>query len=124
MRENSSGSQSRTRRYIRSSNVCDPKKLSSHYWRFMKECAGTMWDLDPWCIKPSDWPTMLEDAKDLVRKCPKCQIFASFTHEAATNLVPIINPIPFANEKLTWLEASLLRKRDNFLVVAIDYFTK
>src|SRR3954465_9205614 len=42
------------------------------------------------------WPTMLEDAKDLVRKCPKCQIFSSFTHEAVADLVPIINPIPFA----------------------------
>src|SRR4051812_23335944 len=72
------------------------------------------------------WPTMLEDAKDLVRKCPKCQIFASFTHEAATNLVSIISPIPFAQWGIDLLSSFPVAKTGQFqfLVVAVDYFTK
>ena len=71
-------------------------------------------------------PTMLEDAKDLVRKCPKCQVFASFTHEAAVNLIPIINPIPFAQWRIDLLGSFPTSKTGQyqFLVVAVDYFTK
>src|SRR5436189_6183223 len=69
---------------------------------------------------------MLEDAKDLVRKCPKYQVFASFTHEAAANLIPIINPVPFAQWRIDLLGSFFIAKigQYQFLVVAVDYFTK
>src|SRR5436190_1845977 len=72
------------------------------------------------------WPTMLEDVKDLVRKYPKCQIFASFTHDAAADLVPIINPIPFAQWGIDLFGSFPIAKTGHFqfLVVAVDYFTK
>src|SRR4051812_20870396 len=42
------------------------------------------------------WPSILQEARDLVQKCLKCQKFSSFTHTKATELIPIVNPIPFA----------------------------
>ncbi|XP_021719468.1 uncharacterized protein LOC110687160 [Chenopodium quinoa] len=42
------------------------------------------------------WPTMIQDAKDLVRKCEKCQKFAPVIHRPSRDLQPILNPLPFA----------------------------
>ncbi|XP_056690235.1 uncharacterized protein [Spinacia oleracea] len=42
------------------------------------------------------WPTMLEDAQSYVKKCEKCQLFAPVIRMPANDLMPILNPIPFA----------------------------
>src|SRR3954467_9925902 len=69
---------------------------------------------------------MLFDAKDLVTKCEKCQHFAAFTHAAATEMVPIVNPIPFAQWGIDLLRSFPIAKTGQyqFLIVAVDYFTK
>ena len=71
------------------------------------------------------WPTMLQDAKDYVKRCDKCQRFAPIIHMPANDLQPIMNPISFAQWGMDILgpfpQASGRRK---FLIVAIDYFTK
>lgn len=43
-----------------------------------------------------DWPIVLRDAKDLVKKCDKCQRLAPTISQPANDLLPVYNPIPFA----------------------------
>lgn len=68
---------------------------------------------------------MLKDAANLVRKCDKCQKFGSIPRTPATELTPIIDPVPFAQWGIDLLgpftPASGQRK---FLIVAIVYLTK
>ncbi|XP_022040895.1 protein NYNRIN-like [Helianthus annuus] len=71
------------------------------------------------------WPGMHEDAVDELRKCCSCQKFAPQTLRPKNNLIPvtaawpfqkwavdIVGPFPLAPGKL------------EYLIVAIDYFTK
>ncbi|XP_056685805.1 uncharacterized protein [Spinacia oleracea] len=71
------------------------------------------------------WPTMLEDAQSYVKKCEKCQLFAPVIRMPANDLMPILNPIPFAQWGMDivgpFTTASGGRK---FLIVAVDYFIK
>src|SRR3954464_6863935 len=59
-------------------------------------------------------------------KCEKCQHFATFTHAAATEMVPIVNPIPFAQWGIDLLGRFPIAKSGQyqFLIVIVDYFTK
>ncbi|XP_021735240.1 uncharacterized protein LOC110701933 [Chenopodium quinoa] len=71
------------------------------------------------------WPTMIQDAKDLVRKCEKCQKFAPVIHRPSRDLQPILNPLPFAQWGLDILgpfPEALYQKK--WLIVGIDYFNK
>ncbi|XP_021867331.2 uncharacterized protein [Spinacia oleracea] len=71
------------------------------------------------------WPTMLTDAQEYVKKCEKCQVFSAVINRPANDLMPILNPIPFAQWGMDILgpftTASGGRK---YLIVAVDYFTK
>ena len=71
------------------------------------------------------WPTMIADAKELVRKCEKCQKYAPVIHQPARDLQPILNPLPFAQWGLDILgpfpEAVYQKK---WLIVGVDYFSK
>ncbi|XP_021771681.1 uncharacterized protein LOC110735803 [Chenopodium quinoa] len=71
------------------------------------------------------WPTMIQDAKDLVQKCEKCQKFAPVIHRPSRDLQPILNPLPFAQWGLDILgpfpEAPYQKK---WLIIGIDYFSK
>ncbi|XP_012835110.1 PREDICTED: uncharacterized protein LOC105955856 [Erythranthe guttata] len=71
------------------------------------------------------WPTMRQDARELVEKCRACQIHANITHVPGSLLQPIDSPVPFAQWGIDLVgpfpQASGQRK---FLIVAVDYFTK
>lgn len=41
------------------------------------------------------WLTMNKDAKDFVKKCPKCQLFALVPHQSLEELTPILSSILF-----------------------------
>uniref|UniRef100_A0A2N9G3J4 Uncharacterized protein n=1 Tax=Fagus sylvatica TaxID=28930 RepID=A0A2N9G3J4_FAGSY len=71
------------------------------------------------------WPYMQKDAAQYVRRCEKCQLFASAIHKPASQLNPISSPWPFAQWGLD-LVGSLPRATGNrqWLIVATDYFTK
>ena len=68
---------------------------------------------------------MIQDSKEFVKKCDKCQKFAPVVRQLYEMLTSINSPIPFAMWGMDILgpfpTASGQRK---FLVVAIDYFTK
>lgn len=71
------------------------------------------------------WPTVLKDAKDLVRKCDKCQKFAPTISQPANDLLPIHNPIPFTQWGMDLLGPfSTAQGGKKWLIVAIDYFSK
>ena len=42
------------------------------------------------------WPTMQNDAQEMVKRCDKCQRFAKLIHQPAQNLTAISSPLPFA----------------------------
>ncbi|KAL2228606.1 UNVERIFIED_CONTAM: Retrovirus-related Pol polyprotein from transposon 17.6 [Sesamum indicum] len=56
------------------------------------------------------WPTLVEDTKELVKKCEACQKFAIQIHALATQMEPGLSPLRD------------LRKK--FIVVAVEYFSK
>jgi hypothetical protein len=72
------------------------------------------------------WLTTIEDAKDIVRRCEACQIFASRPHAPATELWPIPLSWPFAQWGLDMV--GKLHKSwpggHVYMLVAVDKFTK
>ncbi|XP_021745281.1 uncharacterized protein LOC110711210 [Chenopodium quinoa] len=71
------------------------------------------------------WPNMIIDAKELVRKCEKCQKFAPVIHRPSRDLQPILNPLPFAQWGLNILGPfpdAPYQKR--WPIVEKDYFSK
>lgn len=87
--------------------------------------AGTTWGEN---LSPQSsyyWPSMIADAKELVRKCEKCQKCAPFIHRPSRDLQPILNPLPFGQWGLDILgpfpEAPYQKK---WLIVGINYFSK
>ena len=42
------------------------------------------------------WPTLKVDARELVKKCDKCQRFGNIQHLSAKRLTTIASPWPFA----------------------------
>jgi hypothetical protein len=71
------------------------------------------------------WPTALEDAKDLVKKCKGCQKFSSKQHLPASALKTIPLTWPFAVWGLDMV-GPFKTARDGMthLLVAVDKFTK
>ncbi|XP_021862633.1 uncharacterized protein [Spinacia oleracea] len=71
------------------------------------------------------WPTMLEDCRAYVKKCEKCQKFSAVINLPANDLMPILNPIPFAQWGMDIVGPfPMAAGGRKFLKVAVDYFTK
>ncbi|KAI3448541.1 hypothetical protein Pfo_005206 [Paulownia fortunei] len=71
------------------------------------------------------WPTIQNDARELVMRCRACQEHANIQHRPAAPLHPIESPYPFAQWGMDIVgpfpPATGQRK---FLIVTVDYFTK
>ena len=71
------------------------------------------------------WPTLREDAMNLVRKCKKCQLHGNLHQKPANVLTPVLSPLPFSKWGMDILgpfpQTSGQRK---FVLVAVDYFSK
>ncbi|XP_019433940.1 PREDICTED: uncharacterized protein LOC109340679 [Lupinus angustifolius] len=71
------------------------------------------------------WPTMEKDATDLTRKCTRCQLFADFHKAPPEELTITQAPWPFCRRGMDILGPfPQATGQLNFLIVAIDYFTK
>ena len=71
------------------------------------------------------WPDMEEDAKDLVRKCDKCQKHADKIHTPAAERKSINSPWPFSTWGMDILGPfPTATGQRRFLLVAVDHFTK
>ncbi|XP_056688741.1 uncharacterized protein [Spinacia oleracea] len=71
------------------------------------------------------WPTMLEDCRAYVKKCEKCQKFSAVINLPANDLMPILNPIPFAQWGMDIVGPfPMAAGGRKFLIIAVDYFTK
>nr|XP_023904037.1 uncharacterized protein LOC112015826 [Quercus suber] len=65
------------------------------------------------------------DAKELVKKCDKCQMFGNVQRLLAEKLMAISSPWPFTQWGIDIVGPLPQGKRQvKFLLVAIDYFTK
>jgi len=71
------------------------------------------------------WPTMIKDAKEMVRACDACQRFARLSNSPPEYLHSITSPWPFAKWGVDIVGPMPLGKGNRkFIVVAVDYFTK
>ncbi|KAL0406068.1 UNVERIFIED_CONTAM: hypothetical protein Slati_3920700 [Sesamum latifolium] len=71
------------------------------------------------------WPTMKQDAKQLVSKCEKCQKHSFLIHRPAEALTTMLSPCPFAQWGIDIVGPfPLAPGQKKFLLVAIEYFTK
>ncbi|XP_056697559.1 uncharacterized protein [Spinacia oleracea] len=71
------------------------------------------------------WPTLKEDALDLVKWCAKCQRFSHLIRRPAQRLTPITIPIPFAKWGMDLLGPYMTAPGGlRYVIVAVDYFTK
>ncbi|GAV72761.1 rve domain-containing protein/RVT_3 domain-containing protein [Cephalotus follicularis] len=71
------------------------------------------------------WPTMHQDAIDLVRKCDKCQRNANISRRPSQSLTSITAPWPFAQWGMDFVgPLPMATGQRKFLIVAVDYFTK
>ena len=71
------------------------------------------------------WPTIQVDARELVKKCDKCQRFGNVQHLLAEKLMTISSPWPFAQWGIDIVGPLPQGKRQvKFLLVAINYFSK
>lgn len=71
------------------------------------------------------WPTLRQDAQNLVLGCPSCQIHATEHLQPANFMVPITSPWPF-EQWGTDIIGPFPKAVGGytFLVTAVDYFTK
>ncbi|XP_071920589.1 uncharacterized protein [Coffea arabica] len=71
------------------------------------------------------WPSIRQDAQDLVFGCPSCQVHASEHHQPSKFMVPITLPWPF-EQWGTDIIGPFPKAVGGytFLVTAVDYFTK
>ncbi|GKC91112.1 reverse transcriptase domain-containing protein [Tanacetum coccineum] len=71
------------------------------------------------------WPTMHADARKMIRGCQDCQVHRPVPRNPQQKLTPIMSPWPFYKWGIDiagpFLEGP---GKVNFLIVAIDYFTK
>ncbi|XP_021734226.1 uncharacterized protein LOC110700966 [Chenopodium quinoa] len=71
------------------------------------------------------WPTLTQDTLAYVKKCDKCQKYSLVINQPANDLTPILSPIPFAQWGMAILRPFTTGSGGrNYLIVAIDYFTK
>ncbi|XP_056698721.1 uncharacterized protein [Spinacia oleracea] len=71
------------------------------------------------------WPTLKEDALNLVKRCDKCQRFAHLIRRPSQRLTPITSHIPFAKWGMDLLGPYTMAPGGfRYVIVAVDYFTK
>ncbi|XP_056695356.1 uncharacterized protein [Spinacia oleracea] len=71
------------------------------------------------------WPTLKEDALNLVKRCDKCQRFAHLVRWPVQKLTPITSPIPFSKWGMDLLGPYTTAPGGvRYVIVAVDYFTK
>ncbi|GAV68100.1 rve domain-containing protein/RVT_3 domain-containing protein [Cephalotus follicularis] len=71
------------------------------------------------------WPTIHQDAINLVRKCDKCQRNANISRRPSQPLTSITAPWPFAQWGMDFVgPLPMATGQRKFLIVAVDYFTK
>ncbi|KAL0455876.1 UNVERIFIED_CONTAM: hypothetical protein Slati_0926800 [Sesamum latifolium] len=71
------------------------------------------------------WPTMKQDARQLVNKCKKNQKHSSLIHQLAESLTTMLSPCCFAQWAMDIVgPLPLAPGQRKVLLVAIDYFTK
>ncbi|KAL2240129.1 UNVERIFIED_CONTAM: Retrovirus-related Pol polyprotein from transposon [Sesamum indicum] len=71
------------------------------------------------------WPTLVEDSKNLVRKCESCQKYASLIHQPATPLEPIKIACPFDQWGIDIVGPfPPAQAQKKFIIVAVEYFSK
>ncbi|XP_021715276.1 uncharacterized protein LOC110683243 [Chenopodium quinoa] len=70
-------------------------------------------------------PSLKTDAMKMVKKCDKCQRFATLIHRPASSLSAISSPLPFAKRGVDILGPYTPASGQRRVVfVAVDYFTK
>ncbi|GAA0164280.1 hypothetical protein LIER_19956 [Lithospermum erythrorhizon] len=71
------------------------------------------------------WPTLIKDALSYVKRCDAYQRLGNAPQQPASNLTPVISPIPFAMWRVD-LVGKLPNKKGGveFAIVAVDYFSK
>lgn len=71
------------------------------------------------------WPIALEDAEELIRRCPNCQFFGKQAHVSAHQLITIPPSWPFACWGLDMIGPLTIAPGGfTHVLVAIDKFTK
>ncbi|XP_025647559.1 uncharacterized protein [Arachis hypogaea] len=71
------------------------------------------------------WPTMMNDSKEFVKKCAKCQQNANFHRAPASELSLLTSTRPFAQWGVDLLGPFPVGPGQvKYLIVAIDYYTK
>ncbi|KAL2926963.1 Gag-Pol polyprotein [Bienertia sinuspersici] len=71
------------------------------------------------------WPTLRQDAMDMVMKCEKFQKIGPLIHRPATELTTIDSPLPFAKWGMDILGPyTLATGQRRYVFVIVDYFTK
>lgn len=71
------------------------------------------------------WPTMIEDSINLVKNCTECQIHANKHHILMLEYHTFGTSILFVQWELTsWVPIPKHFQEKNYLVVAIDHFTR
>lgn len=71
------------------------------------------------------WPTMKDDAKELVRNCDACQNHGNLIHIPAEQQSAIFGVYPFFQYEMDILRSLLVAKgQRKFLLITIDYFTR
>lgn len=71
------------------------------------------------------WPTIFLDSAELYKKCAACQVYTTVQHLPAHEMILILSPWPFAQWGIDLLGPFPKALGGlEFLVVAIDYFTK
>ena len=71
------------------------------------------------------WPTMKVDCMEFARKCDKCQRFTPISKGDPEELTTMTSPWPFAVWGIDLIgQLPKGRGRTQYVVVAVDYFTK
>ncbi|KAK4406447.1 hypothetical protein Sango_0651200 [Sesamum angolense] len=71
------------------------------------------------------WPTMKQNARQLVDKCERCQKYFSLIHHPAETLTTMLSPCPSAQWGMDIVGPfPLALGQRKILLVAIDYFTR
>jgi ribonuclease HI len=71
------------------------------------------------------WPTMIRDAKEMVRACDACQRFTRVSNSPPEYLHSVTSPWPFAKWGIDIVGPMPPGKGNRkFIVVVVDYFTK
>ncbi|KAL2227023.1 UNVERIFIED_CONTAM: Retrovirus-related Pol polyprotein from transposon [Sesamum indicum] len=71
------------------------------------------------------WPTLMKDCEDFVRRCEKCQKFASQIHTHVVPMTPVSITCPFDQWGIDIMgHFPPARAQKKFAIVAVEYFSK